>query len=492
MAHPAKEARDQAQLIWPGAIVLSRGRRSIAHQHPTNPLRRMFDCQVANPWHIRGTNTEINTAWAFAAAPWDAEMIQADYNAFALSDFNAGQIIKYLHPGTGESLGFQPMGLFYSNNLQQEQPIAGVQSVEAEIINEDTLYWTGAYGPDIDLRWEAQPARLDKRLIIKDPSVLPDIEPFIIDGGDPVLRMMLIMQKSSNDVEIWVNGVEWDENPARPVETSGIVEFRYGPTGEVLWAFALPRSFEGYEDNYGDTIVGTFRLRKTGPFLYVEHRIPTDWLQSVTYPLEIDVTVDEQVGQSSDDAYEDSDANWSTDFTKVECGSTASIDDIHGGWRFQTVDIEGTIDVSYCILKRSATLGSTWYTKLSCDDVDDAPTFADAAGQKILNRTPTSAGVDWDPSSWDAQNQTPSMNGPYQEIVDRPGWNSGQNIVTLWLDDGTSGDNRLSAISYDGSSAQAPKGHWEYTAASAGQPTPIRTQGVPTGSGSRDRIGGFN
>src|SRR3972149_7457748 len=108
MAHPAKQARDRAQLTWPGATVVSRRRNSIKHQHPTNPGRFMLDVGIGPMHYGLAEDQEINTAWQTGVAPWDFQMTQANYNAFALSDFNSGQIVKYVHPGSGESIDFQP------------------------------------------------------------------------------------------------------------------------------------------------------------------------------------------------------------------------------------------------------------------------------------------------------------------------------------------------------------------------------------------------
>src|SRR3990172_7387579 len=106
MAHPAREARDRAQSIWPGAAVVGRRRNSLKHQHPTIPNKFMLDLAIG-PMHFGvAENQEINSAWQPGIAPWDFQMVQAGFNAFALSDFSSGQIVKYVHPASGESISF--------------------------------------------------------------------------------------------------------------------------------------------------------------------------------------------------------------------------------------------------------------------------------------------------------------------------------------------------------------------------------------------------
>lgn len=97
-------------------------------------------------------------------------------------------------------------------------------------------------------------------------------------------------------------------------------------------------------------------------------------------------------------------------------------------------------------------------TIIRADDADNpsVPSSAsDAAG-----RTRTTAGVDWDPSVWAANTDydSPDISAVIQEIVDRPGWTSGNNLLILWDDDGsTAGDHRVNAYSWDDATAPAPK-----------------------------------
>src|SRR3972149_8874251 len=169
MAHPAREARDRAQLAWPGAAVVKRRRNSIKHQHPIESNKSMLDIGIG-PMHFGSSeDQEINTAWQPGIAPWDFQMIQAGFNALALSNFSSGQIVKYVHPESGESIAFQPQQLQYTNDLDQIQAIANPQSVNA-VVQDDVLFWQGAFGTGFDIRWQAQTARLDKRLVVDQVS----------------------------------------------------------------------------------------------------------------------------------------------------------------------------------------------------------------------------------------------------------------------------------------------------------------------------------
>src|SRR3989304_5856596 len=335
MAHPAKEARDRAQQSWPGATVVARLRNSIKHQHPTIPSKFMLDLGIGPMHYGPAEDQEINSSWQPGTAPWNFQMVQAGYNALALANFSSGQIVKYVHPSTGESIAFQPQQLQYTNDLDQIQAIANPQSVNAVVQDEDVLFWQGAFGPGMDIRWHSQTARLDNRLVVNQASRWPTPTAQIIAGGNPVARLQFIFQVS-NGIDIFVNGVLWNRAVNNPVNTQGYIEFRHSTTGEVLWTFNLPRSNGApVEDQDPDELLGTFRLRRTGPNLFVEHRIPIAWLQAADYPIEIDVTIDEQVGASSDDASQSGLDDVTLDAPSVHIDSTEE----HAGFRWTTVGV---------------------------------------------------------------------------------------------------------------------------------------------------------
>jgi hypothetical protein len=468
MARPAKEARDRAQASWPGAVVVSRTRTGIKHRHPADPRRFMLDVGIG-PMHFGPSeDQEIDTAWQPGIAPWDFQMVQAGYNALALSNFSSGQIVKYVHPGTGESIAFQPQQLQYTNDLNQIQAIADPQSVSAVVQDEDVLIWQGAFGTGFDIRWQAQTARLDKRLVVDQASRFPAPQQFIIDGGNPVLRLQFIFAPSNN-LDIFVNGVLWNRQPNSIRDTQAYVEFRQQGTGEVLWSFNLPRSNAApVEDQDPDELLGTFRLRRTGPNLLVEHRIPIAWLQTAAYPIEIDVTIDEQIGGSSDDVTE----NQSGD---VDGLGNLTLDHVNEWWggRFQTVDVPNaaTIDVAYLSVVPVGTTADE--PKHDFDFVAEDSSSAWSAGSAtfdVSGRTRTGNAVLWDVADLGADGSTffntPSLVTACQAVVDRAGWSANNTMAVTCHQPTTAGTRDLWIKDYVNDSTQAAKLHIEYTAGS--------------------------
>ncbi len=93
---------------------------------------------------------------------------------------------------------------------------------------------------------------------------------------------------------------------------------------------------------------------------------------------------------------------------------------------------------------------------------DNALTFTNA-NANISTRALTGATTDWAPAPWTTvgeagtAQQTPNIAPIIQEIVERPGWSSGNALVI-----NISGIGQRTAESFDGDPAGAPVLHVEY------------------------------
>ena len=139
-----------------------------------------------------------------------------------------------------------------------------------------------------------------------------------------------------------------------------------------------------------------------------------------------------------------------------------------GGMRFTNITIPqgATVSTAYLTLRANFSMSTTVVnTRISAEDVDDAPTFADnAAAYDARWAARTTARVDWDSiPAWTVDNDynSPSIVTVIQEIVSRALWASGNNIVIFWEDyeerSTQSADVYRQAYSYDGSTTYAPK-----------------------------------
>jgi len=137
-----------------------------------------------------------------------------------------------------------------------------------------------------------------------------------------------------------------------------------------------------------------------------------------------------------------------------------------GGMRFTNVTIPAgsTIDSAYLkITCRAARAGTTVNSMISGEDVDDAATFSDVTDFDTRYANHTTAVVYWNNiGAWslDVEYSSPDIKSIIQEIVDRGGWASGNDIVIFWEDFAyqSTGDQSIrEGYTYNSSPGKAPK-----------------------------------
>jgi len=464
----AKRARDLTQADHNGAAVVERTRTQIKHE--IAPGRFWLHSHVS-PIHINGTETEIDTEWILADqvadAPWLRKMVLADYNAYALpgtAAFDAGQIVRYVDPDSGEDLTFQPQQLQWTNDLDQIEAIGDPQTVGATI-SDDSLLWSGAFGLGLDFEWKTDTIRLIKRLIIASGASIGTPPQFIIDGGNPVLRLQFIFQKSNN-VDIWIDGALWDEKSNNPLTTSAPVEFR-DASNNVLWYFAPAYATDSSTDpDVAQEITPEYRFRSQANNLFVEVRVPWSWLETAVYPVTIDPTVNPQTAAGTDDAHEDhTGANFSSSDTIIKCAantSAASNRRYFGAFRVQ-VSASGTVNQAYITVKASSTSADDPNVDLSCEDVDSADDFSTTPD--VTSRVRTTATTVWVTTGiGTGATNSADFDSSVQEIFDRGGWSSG-NYIVCFMDGRGDVSQAFAPTSYDGTAGDAPLLFVDYTAA---------------------------
>lgn len=407
---------------------------------------------------------EIDNEWFAAAAPWDWEMLEDGYHTHVVEDFTAGQIL--LFESQGESVAFQPMALQWTNDLDQIGEISMPQSVSASVSNTPVellpgmtgstskIEWANGYGSGRHFEWGNSPGRLSKLLTL-DGS-LPTPPSFIINGGNPVLRLNFIFDPS-DELDIYVDDVLWDKSSDE--QTFNTIEFTLGD--KVVWGF-MPTAYWDSNEGYG---VGLTELRKVGNSLYVSVRVPYEWLQTATYPVYIDPTLDLQVGASLDDGYEkESDGVMNVVGNEVHHQSNTSTLRFWGAHRWTGVDIsEGaTIDVAYVELY-------AWHS--SADDMNGnfhfqkvvSPVAFTTDAYDITTRDRTTASVSWIANSMGVGwHESPSLVTPLQEVIS----DYSPTALVLIFRPNQDAAKTYQSTSYDSNDTLCAKLHIEYTAAS--------------------------
>ena len=162
-----------------------------------------------------------------------------------------------------------------------------------------------------------------------------------------------------------------------------------------------------------------------------------------------------QVSASTDDAEEKSGGTMQLSSGDLDMG-----DKPHIGMRFTGLQIPQGASITRAYIQFVADQNgqsSTSSVTIKGEDTDDASAFTSSNGD-ITGRVQTSASVGWNIPAWTTNGesgldqQTPDLTGIVQEIVDRGGWQSGNDLVIFV--EGSSG--KRSAKSYNTGSSVAP------------------------------------
>ncbi|MEE9345977.1 MAG: hypothetical protein V3U88_10260, partial [Methylococcales bacterium] len=181
-------------------------------------------------------------------------------------------------------------------------------------------------------------------------------------------------------------------------------------------------------------------------------------------PVSNAVIVKSRIAASSDDAEE----NTSTGKVKpnssdLELGNQDQKNQLVG-MRFNGLNIPqgATITNASIHFQADETHSEATSLMIEGEATDNALTFTNA-NSNISTRALTGATIDWAPAPWTtegeagAAQQTPNIAPIIQEIVERPGWSSGNALVVI-----ISGSGRRNAESFNGDPAGAPVLHVEY------------------------------
>ena len=141
--------------------------------------------------------------------------------------------------------------------------------------------------------------------------------------------------------------------------------------------------------------------------------------------------------------------------------------------RYKNIEIHGGADILDAYIVVTAQLdsaGTDVESYISAEDVNNPGNFSGNTATSFDKRyaNNTTAMVKWsDSSGWKKgeEYESPDISTVIQEIVDRPGWKSGNSVVIFWEDFGNDSDPSACRIcySYEGSHSRAAKLYIKYT-----------------------------
>jgi len=457
MSKPATEARLAAAANG-FTQVLARGNAHIITKNPTTG-KCAYDGQVGGGWHY-GEGLETDTAWEADSDSNYLRMVKAGYNLRARKLFNAGDLIQWTDPVSGQYVKFQPQNFQWIDGTTGSNSLISVaQAVASPSVDDDKLYWANAFGAGRHFRYTAAPTRLIKHLIIDSAANLPACPTWITN---PWLELTFTLTPSSG-VTMYVDGVAW--NRAKSKTTANAIEFRL-PSGQVVWSMAAPLAYDSSE--MGEPCNGQIKLYVNKKIKYCSVRFPKSWIDTAVFPIVIDPAVDYQVSGTGDDGCWDTSYFWNNDTRNYIGFLDSAISNVFARWTGVTIPAGATIDVAYVSVYREGSSGTPAACKMYFNDVNapTAPTTLATAKAKVK----TTAYANWTPPTSGTWVNSPSAVDIITELIGSYDYSAGAAMMMLWIGAGKGTVKYMYFTDYTGNTTRAPKLHIEYTEAASGKP----------------------
>ena len=229
---------------------------------------------------------------------------------------------------------------------------------------------------------------------------------------------------------------------------------------------AVEQLQDGVRYTVTETVTGRTRFVDPGT-------MARSWVDEIIYPVEVDVTVTENIGANLDDGRGYTTPLW-------DGNGAPALDTRAPAWRFQTVDVPQGATINSAILTVNVTsrFGSGGSATLSGEDVDDAGAWAQYAATVPFNMTATTANVTYNTPGTTGI-KTIDVTAIVQEIVNRAGW-ANNNDLRLGFTSVSMGGNEVVFEAYESAGTDEAQLDIDYTAGGAsGQPTMARWNGIP-------------
>jgi hypothetical protein len=411
----------------------------------------------------------------------------------------------------GVWFGMAPIGLAWMNDAGQYQLIGTPAADITPTIDNDayTVTWANCFGPGLDFRYNLQPDKFFKTLIVHAKANLPT--PTIGVGG---LRLTIIMSVvwareagATNGTFSGITLSDFTSDLAQAVATPDqeLVDpppFSFQDRQQrVTWWVQRPMAWDSATPERHD-VTPTWRVRRKGTQAFALFSITAGQVNSAqtVYPIYIDTAITEiDVSASTDDAY-------CRDTTSLpSTGFSATGHDFGLGFRNPYYYINGYRFLSVPIPKNatinSATIGlydegtqASLTVKIYGEAVDNSVTFA--AGHTPYNAysARTTASYSWTQgsTSWNAHTTlygkaapVNDLSGIVGEITSRSGWASGNALTIIITDDGTNTAGHLH-YSYDTMGTPQYSARFNATYTAAAPATIYSRRGVGNRAGSRN------
>ncbi len=184
------------------------------------------------------------------------------------------------------------------------------------------------------------------------------------------------------------------------------------------------------------------------------------------------VTVEARTATSADDAEEFASGKVYINSSDLELVFDTSVQTVGMRWAALAIPPGATITAAYIQFAAKEAHSEATTLTLRGQAADNPIAFTTVAGN-VSTRPRSTAAATWTPAAWlageiGANQRTSDLSAVIQEIVNRPGWLSGNALAII-----VAGTGHRTAYAYDGRAASAPLLHVEYTTGPVFEAPPV-------------------
>lgn len=180
-------------------------------------------------------------------------------------------------------------------------------------------------------------------------------------------------------------------------------------------------------------------------------------------------TFDDRIDASTNDGWSRAGGSPAFSDTGADLFGGVSASQTYDSWaRFDPVTIPAGATIDAAEIRVTASLsgqdGADLFTNIYLEGADDPAVPSSQADH--VGRARTTNFTAWDGKDFtvDLETASPDIALAVQEVVDRPGWNSGQAMQVFWDDDGSIDAAFYEVYAWNQDTAKAIALHVEYTA----------------------------
>lgn len=348
-----------------------------------------------------------------------------DFKVYFKDDLSKKDAIRFEKDGAASDLTILGMALYDASQDKYIMLKSPKRSLLPVIIGRKIVF-QGVYD-DVELSYILTPSGIKEYVEVFDISSIPD--PTTI-GYDPESTYLAMVTE-------WIHDCDEVHDALGPItEKREIGEIHFVKNQKECFYSPHLIGFESTPEKKPDKMKKRVKIQDKKITMF-HGVLYTDLLLADALPYIIDTSVITSITDGDDDGQEVSSATWQPDGTNITMGNEYSKGDVpyDGAFRFLNITIPNstTIDTAFLTLVADNANSDTGDTEIKAVDEDNCAAWSQI--ERPSQRLKTLAMTEWANPTQNGGDviETPDFASVIQEVVDRTGWASGNNIGIICI-----------------------------------------------------------